>query len=872
MELTILGTVGVAAFLLGGGAVLVISAFRRTIELRAALLHALKRIERLEQALSGGAPLDAANEPAPAALPTAPSPQPASALPEPIAAPAMAPAASIEEIAQAEVGDDKIEPPPLWAVCTGGVIAAAAAISAAQWGGLSPSAGVVFAAPIAALMIAAAEWRRRGENSPPAWRRPTTLTALLAFTIVVAATLHARWVLSAVHPPMALFLVAATALAASALSRFYGQALLGFALAAAALAPTMSPIAAPGSWPHYLFLLVFTALTAHRARQSQTPVWAWGSFALALFWALNALVVGGDPANFAVEGFYIAGLAMLGYLHAWDERGDVLPFPAFWNGRWNERLALSAIGAGLTGFAAADLISTHPTSTSNAALGLVALSVFAVGAAAARPHLWFAPLVAALATSLTIAFWPAANTAPDAPGILMLAAGLSLIFSIGGWAAMLNRDARPGAILAALAPLALFAAAQTRIGGFGPALLWAGAAAGLALIETAVFLQLRAAKSNAAHAFACGAVIALTLAASALFPAAYAPLVLAASLPLAALGDQWRPEAGLRHAAILLSLALLVRLLVPEIQIATATGPVPLMATFAPAAALAIAASLVFMRAPGARAEMAAQTLWAIGALIVALLVTLTARHLFTSGAIGAPYASLLEAAINTLTWLGLAALLAYHYGPRPRFFPYVLELAALVGAAVHALIVCGVLINPWWGLAPASAPGLAGLNVVALAYAAPGLGFLGYAALRARQKLEVRAQAATLIGLVLLLLAVTLEIRRLFHGALMAHASIGGVEAWTYSGALLGFAALMLAAFASGDSRTWRGAALMIAIFALAKMALSDIASLTGAPRVMAFLVLTAAMIGAGFLFRHLVLPAEPGRPKSMSNVNAPG
>lgn len=221
--------------------------------------------------------------------------------------------------------------------------------------------------------------------------------------------------------------------------------------------------------------------------------------------------------------------------------------------------------------------------------------------------------------------------------------------------------------------------------------------------------------------------------------------------------------------------------------------------------------------------------------------------------------------------------MLAWQFGPKPRAYLFALEWLALAAAVIYVFVAAVVALNPWWGLTPAEVTGWRGLNLIELAFAAPALVLLVYAQIRRRQNTTARAGAAEAYGFALLLLAIVLELRRLFHGAAMAHAAVTTAEAWAYSFASLGFAALLYALSIARKGRALRYTAITLAVTALGKMALSDIAVFEGALRLVVFVILAAlagALIWLGV--RDLLPPGllrAPARPKNLAdpNLNTP-
>lgn len=861
MELTLLGTTAVLAFLVVGAAIMLVVSFRRTVELRGALIQTMRRIERLESAIVAGAPLEISVRQVPTeAIGDSAQPRPRLIDAQP----------TIDEITAAVEASDRIDPPHLGVLSFGAGLAAFAAMAAARVDALSGGAGLALATIVGLIVVAAAEWRLRVDRKANAANDGAALrAALLGVGVIFAALLYARYGLGSLHAHTAVLAMSALALFTALLSLRFGPWMLGASLPAAALAPALSPIGAHGAWGPYAFLFGFTALALLLSRRAQAPIWAWGAAAIALFWGANAAVIDTTPFNVAIAGIYLAGIAALGLSYAWASSDD-LSFPRFWEGAWPAERVLGHAMTAIATVALTALLLRHAAPVDYAGWSLILLALGAIVAFALRPGLWLAPILAATAAATAIAFWTASNGLVDAPNLLILTAALGLIFSLGGWAAMMRAPEAPaGAAIAAIAPVVLFAAAFWRVGGFGGEHAWASAALAIGALNVLAHLQLRATQPGNASAFAAGAALAGSAALATIAPAPYQPLAFAAALPLLALIDRWRSDAGLRFAAGVICVLLFASLVLPQFFLATASPPVVLAALFLPCAAGAWIASLLFSRGPPERDIAAAQTAFALALLVAAACASLMARHTFTGGDIAAPYASLAEAGLNTLIWLGFALVLAWRFGARPRRAIFALEFAAFAAALTHAIVVQGVLINPWWGYAPAVVLGWGGFDLVMFAFAAPGLLFLFYAWQRSRQGYSARAATALGGAVTLLFVALILELRLLFHGAGMATEPLAQTEAWTYSIAMLGFAALLLAAAAHKEGRFLRYASLALALAALAKMAFSDLGALNGLGRIGAFLLIAAAAGGVVFLFRRFVLPPAPARPKTLANAD---
>src|SRR5690349_6290289 len=136
---------------------MLVSAFRRTIELRRALIEAMARIENLEAALVAGKPLNVT-------VTASHADAVASIAQE---APRLLEAPRVAEIAAEVDASDRIEPPHIGVLALGAVLASAAALAASSVRALSGQGGVVLSLLIGLAVVGVAEWRRRAAAAEP---------------------------------------------------------------------------------------------------------------------------------------------------------------------------------------------------------------------------------------------------------------------------------------------------------------------------------------------------------------------------------------------------------------------------------------------------------------------------------------------------------------------------------------------------------------------------------------------------------------------------------------------------------------------------------------------------------------------------------
>lgn len=530
---------------------MLVSAFRRTIELRRALIEALARIENLEAALVAGKPLNVTV--------TASHAEAIASMAE--EAPKLIEAPRIAEIAAEIDASDRIEPPGFPVVALGALLASAAALAAAHIQMLSGQGGVVLTLLVGAAVIAAAEWRRRhraerGEETPRL--NPDLWTVLLGLAVMLAAIFYGRYVFAAVHPRAAVFALAMMALGALALSYWHGLSLAYAGLALAAAAPAMSPIQAPGAWGQYAFLALFGALTLWTARRRQARVLAWLALAPALFWGANIAVIGGADFNIGVGGIFLAALAGIALTYA-GPSAVALPFPRFWSAPWREPMLLGHAFAALAAFAFAALLIRHPAGVSHAGAALLIFTIIVAGAGAVRPGLWLALGLALMTNTAVITLWPLAGI--DRIGALGVSGGAAALLALAGFVAMSqSNDRRPGAWLAGAAPIAILAGSYVRSEGWEQHYLWSVGAAIVLIGNALAIMRYQSARAVSA-AFIFGASISAACLAAMLAPLAQQPFLLALALPVLASVHRWRPNLGLRIALLALLGALALVLL-----------------------------------------------------------------------------------------------------------------------------------------------------------------------------------------------------------------------------------------------------------------------------------------------------------------------
>jgi uncharacterized membrane protein len=235
-----------------------------------------------------------------------------------------------------------------------------------------------------------------------------------------------------------------------------------------------------------------------------------------------------------------------------------------------------------------------------------------------------------------------------------------------------------------------------------------------------------------------------------------------------------------------------------------------------PAAALWRAGGILRRGGPDPLAVICQTAAVAFGFLLVAFQA-----RIWTAGAIDG-YFALLDHSVQTLWWLIAAGLLLH------RDVAAHLPTAGFGGAGLLTLaclqIVVGHLLwaNPVWSDDPVGSWPV--INLLGLAYLAPALA-LAWLAWDRALILGDPVRAGLRVGAALLVLIyVSLEVRRAFQGPLLDLArGAGGAEIYAYSAAWIALAAAALAVGIARRSAAWRHGALALLSLTVLKVFVYD-------------------------------------------------
>jgi uncharacterized membrane protein len=856
-----------------------------TLKLRGGVRQLQMRVAALEA--SRPPTPTVAVRPSPIAEPTAKEPSPAmETLPAEPAAPIAPPAAP----------PGPVKPPPAvaaptleerfgtqWVVWIGGLALALGGIFLVRYtveqGLLGPGVRIVLAAIFAGLLIAAGEWARRNEiasgiTAIPTRHIPSILTA--AGTVAAYATVYAAFALYGFLSPAAAFvLLGIVALATLAAALLHGPALAGLGVAGAFITPVLVPSEAPNYWALYIYLAIVTGAAFALARMR---LWRWLAITAVLLgaiWTFPGVAYPHVDALTAhlfhvVSGFVLsAALIVSGLLFGPTAKPLKI-----------DEVSSGAIGAYLLAAAALVIASLHDP----AALAIFTILTAVTVAIAWRADaaLWALP-AAGLMTFLVMLHW-AVPTIFDqlvlAPGVtrgaipgpstgtglhLTLGLAMAALFGVTGYAVQ-GRSENPliallWSITAVATPIAILIALYVRIAELDRSIPFAGLALLLAALygyatELLSKRQPRPGLATAAAIFAAGAVAALALALTFALDRGWLTVALALMVPGIAWISERRPLPALRYLAAAVIVLVLLRVGYEPRIVGDDVGTTPIFNWLlygygVPAASFWYAGYLLRRRVDDGPARMAD----AAAIMFTVLLVQLEIRHYMNNGNIYGHSSSLAEVAMQVS--VGLAMTIGLER-LRLRTHSIVHDIGALIiGALTLAAIVLGLMLrfNP---LLTGRPVGGTFFNLVLLGYGIPAVlaAILALIARDSRSLVYRAIAAAAAVGLALMYLG--LEVRTLFHGAVLTRGVTSDAEQYTYSAVWLIFGVLLLVAGFLLRSQPARLASAAVVALTIAKVFLVDMAGLTGIFRALSFIGLGAVLVGIGWLYQRMLFPAS--------------
>jgi uncharacterized membrane protein len=791
------------------------------------------------------------------------------------------------------VGSATATPPPLpepgpgfeerigtrWVVWVGGLTLALGGFFMVRYsidaGLLGPGVRTLLGGAFALALLASGEWTRRQESisaieALPIANIPAILTA--AGTAVAFATVYAAYALyDFLAPATAFILLGMVALGTLAAALLHGPALAGLGIAAAFVTPVLVSSDKPDFWALYIYLAIVTAAAFGLAR---IRLWRWlavTTIAFALLWTFPCLQCG--PSMVAPHAFHV----MSGFVLAASLVVCGLMFGPPADEGQIEPISSGSLAAYLLGSTMIVLASFHADA---------AVIVFAILVAGTMLVAWRAQAatgaIAAAAVFVFVVFaeW-AVRGNPDMlvlpggplPGIGPTATDSSValhlvtaaIFAVGfGTAGFLAQGRSVSAIIpvvwsaaAVFTPLALLIALYARIAHLDRSIPFAIlavilAAAYGAATETLARRDNRPGLPISIALFATGALGALALALTFALEKGWLTIALA----LMSMGSAWismqRPIPFLRSLAAILAGIVVLRIGYEPRIVGDAVGTTPIFNWLLwgygiPALSFWIAS--VFLRRRGDDAPL--RTVESAAILFTVLLAFTEIRHAVNGGDIYRVNTSLTEFALQVCVALAMAIGLE--------------RLRIRTGSIVHN--VSAVLLTLYAGLAtvfglmlletpilwPTNVGGVF-VNLLLLGYALPAVLalLLSYAVAGRRNRAYVNTIAAG--ALILALTYVTFEIRRLYHGPVLARGDTSGAEQYTYSVAWLAFGVILLGIGIVFNSQRARLASAAVIALTILKAFLIDMSTLTGVYRALSFMCLGLVLVAIGWLYQRIL------------------
>jgi uncharacterized membrane protein len=801
-----------------------------------------------------GAVLEAPEAPTPTSLaePPAVAPAPAPAAPPPPrpAVPPAAPRPGLEERLGARL--------PVW---LGGIALAAAGAFLVKYsvdqGWLSPLVRVVLGALFGVALLGLGEKLRLGSA-----RVAQALSA--AGVAVLYAVLLAAVRLYGLIPPLAGFgLLAANTGLAVALSLRQGPMVALLGLVGGFATPALIGRDTGDARGLLVYLLLLdVGLVAVTRRRGWTPL-AGGALAASFLWVLVWLAGPHRAANAVPLGAFLlaTSIAFSWRTFAAGARGTAAAEPGV-----PERILTALAAAGATALLA---VVVGVASFGTVEWGMFALLAAGAYALATRRGELFAlaPLAAAAAFAL-LAVWGYDLAPRDVRRFVATLALAGGGLALGAWG-IGTRAARPArwatlfAVVWILFPLLGYLSVRNLLD-----LPWTGLAVALGAGATALAVPYAARRGASADGEAALAAVAVAAAVDAAFalPLALDRAALSVGFALAApalleVARRTRVDA-LRVLALGGAALAALRLLANPATLRDPLAATPVWNELlwrygAPCAAFAAAAAIARRsRQEGTRAAFEAIAV-AFGVALVAFQVW----HLHGGGSL-----ALLPDRWSILHWGSLAiAGLAFGIAlieagdRRGREVLAVGGRLLVVAAALQVVLVHGLLRNPGW--TPDAVGALPILDGIAWAFALPA-GLLLVAAARVEGRGGRKLPLAARIAATLACFAwITLEVRHLFRGPLLAGGTPSSAEQFSYSASWALFGTVLLVLGIARRSRALRLAALAVMLAAVLKVFLVDTSELAGLYRVFSFLGLGAALLVLAHLYQRFVFRSATPR-----------
>lgn len=826
---------------------------------------------------------------------------PVSATTVPTPPPIIPDAAPVAPIAASEQAADAAPPPPLpapdrgfeetigtrWVVWVGGLTLALGGFFMVRYsfeaGLISDEIRIALGGLFALALLAAGEWTRRKESistlaALPVANIPAILTA--AGTAVAFATVYAAYAIYGfLVPATAFVLLGLVAMATLAAALLHGPALAGLGVVGAFATPILVSSSKPDYWALYVYLAIVTAAAFGLAR---VRMWRWlalTTIAFALLWTFPCLQCGpsmvGPHAFHVLAGFILAALLVVcGFMFGPPaDEGEIEPISS-------GSLAAYLLGATLI------VLNSFHADTAMIVFGLLVAGSLvvawrsdaatgAVGAAAAFVFVVFAEwAVRANPDMLVLPGGPLQGIGPGATdGSVSLHLISAAIFAVGfGAAGFLAQGRSAGPVIpvvwsaaAVFTPLALLVALYARIAHLDRSIPFAIlavilAAAFAAATEILSKREDRPGLQASIALFATGTLAAMALALTFALEKGWLTIALA----LMSVGTAWistqRPIAFLRVLAAVLAGIVVLRIGYEPRIAGDAVGTTPIFNWLLWGYGIPAAAfwgGSILLRRGGDDAPL--RTVEAAAILFTVLLAFMEIRHAVNNGDVYRQSAGLTEIALQVSVALAMAIGLERL---RIRTGSVIHNAGAIlltVFAGLATLFGLLVMENPLvWSI---DIGGVV-LNLLLLGYALPAVLALLLSYAVAGQRPVAYANTIAAAALVLALAYVTFEIRRVYHGPVIASGPTTGAEQYTYSIAYLAFGVVLLGVGILFNSQRARLASAAVIALTILKAFLIDMSTLTGVYRALSFMCLGLVLVAIGWLYQRILFRRQAASP----------
>jgi uncharacterized membrane protein len=371
--------------------------------------------------------------------------------------------------------------------------------------------------------------------------------------------------------------------------------------------------------------------------------------------------------------------------------------------------------------------------------------------------------------------------------------------------------------------------------------------------ETLVQRQPRPGLLASSAMFATGTLAALALALTFALEKGWLTIGLALMVPGAAWVAEKRPLPWLRWLAAITVVVVVARTAYEPRIVGADIGTTPIFNWLlygygVPALSFWMAGWLLRRRAD----DLPARMVDAGAILFTVLLAIFEIRQYVTGGDIYRPMSDVTEAAIDVNAGLALTIGLERVRG---RTGSVVHNFGALLVAALTLAAIAfelAIVASPRFNNNP-----IAGVffNRILLGYGLPAVLATTLALIaRATRPLPYRVVAAS-TAVTLALFYLTLEVRRLFHGPILAGPT-SDAEQYSYSTVWLAFGIVLLAIGFALRSQPARLLALGVVALTIAKVFIIDTASISGIYRALSVIGLGVVLLGIGWLYQRLLYP----------------